>query len=180
MIFVTQKQVLEFYITAIEHKTLNGHQTLSHHFSNVTNNAYCLGNATNQPYVQNIEETRLFTIAAKPKAGISTYQNWWGILVVPINHSPPVLIQYHLNLLAEGLDSAPHQGISDSSKQNAFTRTSLNSFQRMMVRVCLTLDISGGLFEEHPYRVMEILCPIFCSSKSVPYWVPNLEGQDYP
>ena len=72
LILATQKQVLEFYITAIEHKTLNSHWTLSQHFPNVTSNAYCSSDATNPPYVQDIEETRLFTIAAEPKAGIST------------------------------------------------------------------------------------------------------------
>ena len=47
VILVTQKQVLEFYITAIERKTLNGHQTLSQHFPNGTSNNYRLSNATN-------------------------------------------------------------------------------------------------------------------------------------
>ena len=73
LILVTQEQVLEFYITVIECKILNGHQTLSQHFPNVTSNTYHLSNATNRPYVQDIEETRLFTIAAEPEAGISTY-----------------------------------------------------------------------------------------------------------
>ena len=58
LILVTQKQVLEFYITAIEYKTINGHRTLSQHFLNATSNAYHLSNATNRPYVQDIEETR--------------------------------------------------------------------------------------------------------------------------
>ena len=34
---------------------------------------------TNPMYKTYIEETRLFTIAAEPEAGISTYHKWWRI-----------------------------------------------------------------------------------------------------